>query len=136
MMMATMRTRLRLLIGALALCLAAAFTAPVMAQQQKQPSEVNPMAQSVKERELLKELNKIQGRTTLPDARSGVLEQPAGRDWRQFHQVTLRWVAAIAILGMLAVLVLFYLIRGMVRIEKGGRPHAGALHAFGVSCNG
>jgi formate dehydrogenase subunit gamma len=117
--MATMRTRLRFLIAALALCLAAAFTAPAMAQQQKQPSEVNPMAQSVKERELLKELNKIQGRTTLPDARSGVLEQPAGRDWRQFHQVTLRWVAAIAILGMLAVLILFYLIRGMVRIEAG-----------------
>jgi formate dehydrogenase subunit gamma len=117
--MATMRTRLRFLIAALALCLAAAFTAPAMAQQQKQPSEVNPMAQSVKERELLKELNKIQGRTTLPDARSGVLEQPAGRDWRQFHQVTLRWVAAIAILGMLTVLILFYLIRGMVRIEAG-----------------
>jgi len=114
-----MRTRIRFLIAALALCLAAAFTAPAMAQQQKQPSEVNPMAQSVKERELLKELNKIQGRTTLPDARSGVLEQPAGRDWRQFHQVTLRWVAAIAILGMLAVLILFYLIRGMVRIEAG-----------------
>jgi formate dehydrogenase subunit gamma len=117
--MATMPTRIRFLIAALALCLAAAFTAPAMAQQQKQPSEVNPMAQSVKERELLKELNKIQGRTTLPDARSGVLEQPAGRDWRQFHQVTLRWVAAIAILGMLAVLILFYLIRGMVRIEAG-----------------
>ena len=49
----------------------------------------------------------------------GVLEQPAGRDWRQFHQVTLRWIGAIAILGMLAVLVLFYLIRGMVRIENG-----------------
>jgi len=90
-----------------------------MAQQQKQPTEVNPMAQSVKERELLKELNKIQGRSSLPDARTRVLEQPAGRDWRQFHQVTLRWVAAIAILGMLAVLILFYLIRGMVRIENG-----------------
>ena len=68
---------------------------------------------------LLKELQKIQGRGTLPDARSQVLEQPAGRDWRQFHQVTLRWIGAVAILGMLAVLVLFYLIRGMVRIEAG-----------------
>ena len=66
--------------------------------------QVNPTAQSVKERELLKELQKIQGRSSLPDARTGVLEQPAGRDWRQFHQVTLRWVGAIAILGMLAVL--------------------------------
>lgn len=117
--MATTCTRLRLLIAALTFCLAATLGAPVMAQQQKQPTEVNPMAQSVKERELLKELNKIQGRSSLPDARTRVLEQPAGRDWRQFHQVTLRWVAAIAILGMLAVLILFYLIRGMVRIENG-----------------
>jgi formate dehydrogenase subunit gamma len=101
----------------LLLCLAAAFTTSATAQQQ--PTHVNPTAQSVKERELLKELDKIQGRTTLPDARSRVLEQPAGRDWRQFHQVTLRWIAGIAILGMLAVLVLFYLIRGMVRIEAG-----------------
>ena len=77
------------------------------------------MAQSVKEQELLKELQKIQGRSSLPDARSRVLEQPAGRDWRQFHQVTLRWIGAIVILGMLSVLLLFYLIRGMVRIEAG-----------------
>jgi formate dehydrogenase subunit gamma len=116
--MATTRTPLRFLIAAIGLCLATAFAAPVMAQQ-KQPIEVNPTAQSVKERELLKELNKIQGRSSLPDAKAGVLEQPAGRDWRQFHQVTLRWVAGISILGMLGVLVLFYLIRGMVRIEQG-----------------
>ena len=48
-----------------------------------------------------------------------MIEQPAGRDWRQFHQVTLPWIGAIAILGMLALLVVFYLIRGMVRIEAG-----------------
>ncbi|NJO34970.1 MAG: formate dehydrogenase subunit gamma [Rhodospirillales bacterium] len=117
--MAKTRAPLRFLIAIFGLCVAAAFTAPAMAQQQRQPTEVNPTAQSVKERELLKELNKIQGRSTLPDARTRVLEQPAGRDWRQFHQVTLRWIGAIAILGMLAVLVLFYLIRGMVRIENG-----------------
>src|SRR5215813_4756310 len=100
--------------GAFLLCLVVAV--PVSAQQ---PSSVNPTAQSVKEQELLKELQRIQGRSSLPDARTGVLEQPAGRDWRQFHQVTLRWIGAIVILGMLAVLMLFYLIRGMVRIEAG-----------------
>ena len=117
--MAMMRAPLRSVIATLVLGMVMAFTAPAMAQQPRQPTEVNPTAQSVKERELLKELNKIQGRSSLPDARTQVLEQPAGRDWRQFHQVTLRWVAAIAILGMLAVLLLFYLIRGMVRIENG-----------------
>ena len=104
------------LMGALSLCLVAVTTLPAVAQQQ--PSSVNPMAQSVKEQELLKELQRIQGRSSLPDARTRVLEQP-GRDWRHFHQVTLRWIGAIVILGMLAVLMLFYLIRGMVRIEGG-----------------
>jgi formate dehydrogenase subunit gamma len=115
--MATMPAPLRLFIAALLLGLTVAFIAPASAQQQ--PTTVNPTAQSVKERELLKELQKIQGRSTLPDARARVLEQPAGRNWRTFHEVTLHWIGAIAILGMLALLVLFYLIRGMVRIERG-----------------
>jgi formate dehydrogenase subunit gamma len=117
--MAKMRTPLRFLIAILALCVTAALTVPAMAQQPKQPESVNPTAQSVKEQQLLQELQKIQGRTTLPDSRTGMLEQPAGRDWRQFHQVTLRWIGAVAIIGMLAVLILFYLIRGMVKIEAG-----------------
>jgi formate dehydrogenase subunit gamma len=114
--MAPMRSSLGSIFATLLLGLAIAFAAPASAQQ---PTSVNPTAQSVKEQQLPKELQKIQGRGTLPDARSQVLEQPAGRDWRQFHQVTLRWIGAVAILGMLAVLVLFYLIRGMVRIEAG-----------------
>jgi formate dehydrogenase subunit gamma len=111
------RDSVQFVFAALILTLAAAFVAPSYAQQQ--PTTVNPTAERVKEDQLLKELQKIRGRGTLPDARSQVLEQPAGRDWRQFHQVTLRWIGAIAILGMLAVLILFYLIRGMVRIENG-----------------
>ena len=114
--MARMGLVLRSLIAALCFWLAAAVAHPVAAQQ---PSSVNPTAQSVKEQELLKELQRIQGRSSLPDARTRVLEQPAGREWRQFHQVTLRWIGAIVILGMLALLLLFYLIRGMVRIEAG-----------------
>ena len=91
-------------------------------------ASVNPTAQSVKEQELLKELQKIQGRSSLPDARTGVLEQPAGRDWRQFHQVTLRWIGAIAILGMLARAdpVLSDPRHGAHR-SRAVRPHAGAL---------
>jgi formate dehydrogenase subunit gamma len=115
--MATTGGAFRVFIAALLLSLGVAFVAPAAAQQQ--PAQVNPTAQSVKEHELLKELQKIQGRSSLPDARTSVLEQPAGRDWRQFHQVTLRWIAAIAILGMLALLIVFYLIRGMVKIEAG-----------------
>jgi formate dehydrogenase subunit gamma len=114
-----MRTRLGFLIAALVLGLAVALTASVTAPAVAQTKSVNPTAQSVKEGELLKELQKIQGRGTLPDTRSSVIEQPEGRNWRQFHEVTLRWIGAIAILGVLAVLTLFYLIRGMVRIDGG-----------------
>ena len=45
--------------------------------------------------------------------------QPAGREWREFRNVTLRGIGGIAILGMLAVLIIFYLSRGMVRLESG-----------------
>jgi len=48
-----------------------------------------------------------------------VIEQPEGRDWRHFHEVTLRWIGAISIIGILVVLVGFYLMRGMVRLESG-----------------
>ncbi|MGL3110535.1 formate dehydrogenase subunit gamma [Bradyrhizobium sp. BR 1432] len=98
--------------GALLLLIVAA-PAPVGAQQ------VNPTASSVKEQQLLQELNRIQGRVSIPDQRSGVLEQPQGREWREFHNVTLRWIGGIAIIGMLAVIVIFYLTRGMVRLESG-----------------
>ena len=46
------------------------------------------------------------GRVSIPDQKSGTLIQPAGQSWRGFHENTLPWVGAIAILGMLAVLVI------------------------------
>lgn len=111
------KAALKIWIVAFVFSVAALFAVPASAQNP--PTSVNPTAQSVKEQELLKELQKIQGRSSLPDAKTRVLEQPEGRNWRQFHQVTLRWLGMIAILGMLGVLILFYLIRGMVRIENG-----------------
>jgi formate dehydrogenase subunit gamma len=112
--MADILRHIRFVAGALALALIVATAVPVQAQQQ-----VNPTASAVKEQQLLQELNRIQGRGTLPDTKSSVIEQPAGRDWRQFHEVALPWIGTIAILGTLAVLVLFYLVRGMVRLASG-----------------
>ena len=103
----------RLAIGAGALLLLVSAASPSIAQQ------INPTASAVKEQQLLQELNRIQGRVSIPDQRSGVLEQPAGREWREFRNVTLRWIGGVAILGMLAVLIIFYLSRGMVRLESG-----------------
>jgi formate dehydrogenase subunit gamma len=93
------------------------LAAPATAQQQ--PTSVNPTASSVNEQKLFQQLDRISGRCTIPDQKACTIEQPAGRDWRHFHQVTLRWIAAISIIGMLLLLVVFYLWRGMVRIESG-----------------
>jgi formate dehydrogenase subunit gamma len=73
----------------------------------------------VHEQQLLQQQNKIRGLGTIPDAKSYTIEQPAGRGWRQFQEVTLHWIGAVAILGMIVLLVAFYLIRGMVRLESG-----------------
>src|SRR5262245_62243125 len=104
------------IVGTVSLALFLAMAVPASAQQ---GAPVNPTASSVKEQQLLQELGRIQGRGTIPDLKSYVIEQPMGREWLHFHEVTLRWIGAIAVLGMLALLVIFYLWRGMVRVEKG-----------------
>src|SRR5262244_1602088 len=117
--MAMLVSRIRFIVGAMALALIVAVAAPAGAQQRNPDSSVNPTASSVKEDQLLGELNRISGRCTIPDQKACTIEQPAGRDWRHFHEVTLRWIGALSIFGMLALLVIFYLIRGMVRIQSG-----------------
>lgn len=107
---------MRLIVGALALAVLVAIAAPASAQQ---PTSVNPTASAVKEQQLLDQLKVIRGLGTIPDTKSYVLEHPAGRDWRQFHTVTLKWIGGIAILGILAVLVIFYLWRGSMKLRSG-----------------
>ena len=125
--MATLVTNIRIGLGAVMLVVLMAFWQPVAAQQPnsvnpaatQQPNSVNPTADAVTEQQLLQQFKTIQGRGTIPNITSYTIEQPAGRDWRQFHEVTLRWIGAVAILGVLALLVVFYLSRGMVRLESG-----------------
>ena len=107
---------IRFVVLALAVVFLIGVSVPVAAQQ---PTTVNPSASAVKEDQLLQELRRVQGRITIPDTKESVLIQPAGRDWRAFHEVTLKWIGAISILGMLLLLVGFFLFRGMVRIARG-----------------
>ena len=111
--------RLGLIVAATVLALIVGVATPAAAQQRNPDSSVNPTANSVKEDQLFNEFNRISGRCSIPDQKACTIEQPAGRDWREFHQKTLPWVGGIVILGMLAVLVVFYLLRGMVKVEKG-----------------
>jgi formate dehydrogenase subunit gamma len=106
----------RFALAGFALLTLALAVAPASAQRVQ---GVNPTADAVKEDQLLQQMRIINGRGTIPDVKSYNIEQPAGRDWRHYQEVVLPWVGAIAILGMLLLLVLFYLIRGMVRLESG-----------------
>lgn len=94
--------------------------------QTAQPKSVNPTASSVQEQQLLEALkptpgttSAVAGRVTIPDKSSGNLIQPAGRDFRELHQVTLPRVGIYGILGMLALLIVFFLVRGRVRVSGG-----------------
>jgi formate dehydrogenase subunit gamma len=111
--------RIRFAVGAFMLLGLIALAMPASAQQPGPNNPVNPTASSVKEEQLLREMRIISGRGSIPDVKSYNIEQPAGRDWRQFHEVWMPWLGGAAIVGMLAVLVVFYLIRGMIRIEAG-----------------
>src|SRR4029077_15356903 len=108
--------KFRVIAGALAFLLMVFGGQPTSAQQ---PTSVNPQASAVKEGQLFQELNRISGRCTLPDQKACTIEQPAGRDWRHFHQVTLHLIGGIAILRMLGLLGVFSLIPGTMRIESG-----------------
>jgi formate dehydrogenase subunit gamma len=112
--MAIFYTQVRRLAVAIALLFLAAN--PVTAQQ---PNPSDPNANAVTEQQLLQQLNRVQGLGTIPDVKSYVIEQPEGREWRQFHEFWLHWIGAIAVLGMLALLIVFYLARGMVRLQSG-----------------
>jgi formate dehydrogenase subunit gamma len=114
--MAMVCSRIRLVFAVIALLLLAAAAAPLAAQQ---PNSVDPNAAAVKEQQLLQQLKRVQGLGTIPDTKSYVLEQPMGREWRLFHEVYLKWIGGVVILGAIAVLLLFYFIRGVIRIEGG-----------------
>jgi formate dehydrogenase subunit gamma len=111
--------RIGFAVGAFALMASIALVPPATAQQTNPDLSVNPTASSVKEEQLLREMRIISGRGSIPDVKSYNIEQPAGRDWRQFHEVWLPRIGGVAIIGMLVLLVLFYLYRGMVRLQAG-----------------
>lgn len=108
--------RIRLVVTAIALLMLAAAVAPAAAQQ---PASVDPNASAVKEQQLLQDHYFIRGLGTIPDTKSYVIEQPLGRVWRAFHEVWLHWIGGLVIVGVVALLAVFYFTRGPIRIEGG-----------------
>jgi formate dehydrogenase subunit gamma len=115
---ATLLGRLRVFAAALAL-LAIAGALPALALERGPDGAPDPDASAVDQRTLLREAPRIEGRIDIPDTRARVLIQPAGRQWDRFHEVTLHWLGAVVILGMIAALGLAYLVLGRLRISAG-----------------
>jgi formate dehydrogenase subunit gamma len=61
--------------------------------------------------------------TSLPNDRAGVLIQSEGDNWRAFRNGPLSTYGAWALLGVVAVLALYFAIRGRIRIEHGWSGH-------------
>jgi formate dehydrogenase subunit gamma len=120
----------RTAMAGLALLLAVALAAPGYAQQGNvsppgggAASGSNPTARAVNEEQLLRELNKLEGRVTIPDGKAAILEQPQGRDYRGFREGALPWIGGIAVVGMVIALAVFYFTKGRIRLEDG--PQSG-----------
>lgn len=112
-----MVTKLRTLIAAGMFALAASAP-PALAQEN--PSGQNPTAEAPSEQQLLDALQggKLTGRITIPDQQARVLEQPAGRDYRSFHEMWLPWIGGIAIIGAILALAALYFIKGRIVLER------------------
>jgi formate dehydrogenase subunit gamma len=109
--------RARFLFAAAMVGCLVAFAAPALAQPAGAP--IDPQADVVDQLTLLREFPRIQGEINQLDPRARVLIQPAGRTWDYFHQIVLRWIGAIAIIGTLAALAAAYVILGRLRITAG-----------------
>ncbi|UPK07083.1 formate dehydrogenase subunit gamma [Bradyrhizobium sp. 170] len=116
--MRTYLTHIRSMVFALAI-LTVMAAMPVLAQQLGPDGAPNPTASVVPEQKLLQQSPRIEGRIDIPNERARVLLQPAGRQWDHFHEITLHWLGAIVIVGMIAALAAAYLVIGRLGISKG-----------------
>jgi formate dehydrogenase subunit gamma len=105
------------LFAVVALAMVVTLTpAPAEAQQ------INPTAESVTEDALLEALQggqMVDGRVSIPDELSSGLIKPGNKGWADRHGGLVRTLTAIAIVGILVVLVAFYAMRGKIRIDAG-----------------
>ena len=114
--MAKLVSQIRFIASALALIFFVAMSMPAPAAAQGGPTGATSEQQLLQQ---LKPGGAISGQVSIPDKKAANLEHPAGRSWQAFHTITLKWIGGIVILGTIALLAIFYLLRGPVRIEHG-----------------
>lgn len=107
-------------ISRLMVALGFALSLAVIAPQAM--AQVNPTADSVTEDALFDALGtggNVTGRISIPDAHAGQLIAPENRVWAALQSDTLHTVSIWAVVGMVALLTLFYLVRGKIRVDSG-----------------
>lgn len=112
-----MTTLITRLFAVLALGAMLAVWTPMAEAQQ-----VNPTADSVTEDQLFEALRDdqmVSGRVSIPDPLSSGLIKPSNKGWAATHTGTVRILSIVAIVGMLALVTIFYLVRGRIRIDAG-----------------
>jgi len=111
--MKTLMSRLLAIVGLAALV---TLTAPVTAQAQ-----INPTANSVTEDALFRALGTegVAGRVSIPDGGAATLIRPENRNWADTQGAWLHALSIWAVVGMVALLIVFFLIRGRIRIDAG-----------------
>lgn len=111
-----MANKISHMLVALSLVLGLAFMAP------SAQAQVNPTEQSVNEGALLEALGSggnVAGRITIPDQNAGYLIKPDNKLWAALQGETLHQISIWAVIGMVALLTLFYVIRGKIRVDGG-----------------
>lgn len=89
-----------------------AFAAPQVSAQSAQQADEAALLQQLKGAP-------VAGRVSIPDAKSGILIQPQGREWRETLEGPVKsvggWLLVLTVVGLAA----FLAIRGRIRIEGG-----------------
>lgn len=97
---------------ALGILLSVGSMTPVMAQQATQQADEAALLQQLKGAP-------VAGRVSIPDAKSGVLIQPQGREWRQTLEGPVKSVGGGLLVLTVVALAAFLAIRGRIKVEHG-----------------
>jgi formate dehydrogenase subunit gamma len=108
-----------LIIALLAAWLVAAPAVPALAQAPA-PDIPSEAVGSSSDAEIWRDIRLgAPGKVSIPDRQAAQLIQSEGADWRALRNGPLSIYSAYAVLGMLALLSLFFVLRGRIRIEHG-----------------
>jgi len=118
-----MMSRIKTALAAILLTLAVGAIAPVHAGEQM-PPQANQPTGGGSEVDLWRAIRQGEvGKVTIPNQKAGLMIQSEGEAWRSLRNGPLATYGSWVLGGMLALLVLFFLVRGRIRIDgtKTGR---------------